>query len=162
MIKLPQKDNIWRGQYSNDQLGDFIQSFNIDLESRPGHIKPSERLRNVFTSSDDADLGLPFSFIRSSADSTDRYWAACGSVLFKSTDTDPEGAWAQDAIASTPTSVDSDSNFLEYNGDLFIANSNTNIHKLSAGTWTASWWTGVAGGSALQNKAHILEITPVG
>ena len=162
MIKLPQKDNIWRGQYSNDQLGDFIQSLNIDLESRPGHIKPSERLRTVFTSSDDADLGLPFSFIKSSADSTSRYWAACGSVLFKSTDTDPEGAWAQDAIASTPTNVDSNSNFLEYNGDLFIAIT-SNIYRMSAGTWTANWWTATAGGSALQtSKKHILEITPVG
>lgn len=158
-ITIPEK-GIWKGQYAGEKFGHFISSFNLDLERNVGNINLADRLRTVFSSTDDADLGLPTSFIKSNADTVNRYWALTGAVLFKSDAGDPEAGWAQDAIASTPTT--GRDNLLEYS-DFLLCPTSTNIAQLSAGTWTASWWSGLSGASALQSGVkHIIEITPVG
>lgn len=157
------KTRKWRGIYRGEFFGNILSAFNIDLERNEGTIHLSEQLQEILTSDDDAQLELPISFLKGNADSTIRYWARCGRFLFKSTDSNPESAWIQDAIANSPTNLDNGKgNLLEYKDNMHIPNG-TNIARLVSGTWTANWWTATAGGASLTSAvAHILALSPLG
>ncbi len=141
-IHIPSTDTKkWTQPNMGDLMGILWATFNIDLARNEGKLTISPRTDMILNNTDDADLVYPSAFIRSSADSTDRWWALCDAVLFKSTSATTI-AFAQDAIASTPTDLKHQySDISEHEGSLIVSTS-TDLHKLTAGTWTPSWWTG--------------------
>ncbi len=64
-------------------FGDLWASFNLDLWTNRGEIGISRRMAVVTNDSDDAQLSYPTALLRSSSDATDRWWALCNTVLFK-------------------------------------------------------------------------------
>ena len=116
---------------------------------------PGESFSSLFQ---DADLTTSVAFVRTAADNTDRWWAL-GAVMAKSTNTDPESSWAQDAVASSPTDAESD--MIEFR-DTLITSSDTDLDELSAGTWTNPWWSSTASGdpagAALRAAPHRFAI----
>lgn len=91
---------------SGEIFGNLWATKNIDLEANRGKIRLSERLYRVYDSGDDADFEIPVKFIRSDADTTERWWtlvqesksSVSDGLLFKTTATDPLTGWTQDAI----------------------------------------------------------------
>ena len=119
----------------------------------------AEKLQEIFNSTNHAQLGLPTGFIKSNADSTDRFWVVAGTKLFKSDANDPEAGWTQDAIASTPT--DAKDRMIEFADDMYVPTT-TDIDKLSGGTWTNPFWSAQSGASVLQSGVfHGMAISSV-
>lgn len=149
------KNRKWSGIFEGEFFGNLFLTKNIDLEKSKGKVVLGENYSAVFDSADDADLITPVAFVRTAADTTDRYWVNAGK-LFKTTNTDPETGWTQDAIANSPSAPLYD--LLDFAGGLYVPIDN-NIDRLVAGTWTNNWWSGLAGASALQTgKPHRLAI----
>lgn len=138
-----------------ENFGQLWASWGLDLLSSPGRFKIADYMIKKTDSADDADLGWPTAFVRSEADGTDRWWALCHTVLFKTAGTDPTAAFTQDAIASTPTGLNHFySDLVDFNGALIVSRSG-DLDKLSGGVWTASWWQGTLGQTALTSSIYI-------
>ena len=127
--------------FPGELKGEILSAFNIDLQRNPGTVHLSEKLIELFNSTDDAQFGNPGAFIKSNADSTNRYWVRAGVHLFKSDSGNPEAGWAQDAIGSSPT--DAQDNLMEY-ADNMYSPSDVDVDQLSAGTWTNPWWSNLS------------------
>ena len=148
------KKRQWSGAFPGEDFGSIYTGRGIDLERNKGKVGLADSYSEVFDSADDADLTTAIQFVRSSADNTDRWWVNAG-VLFKTSGTDPEAGWTQDAIASSPTAPLYD--MIDFAGDLIVPTS-TNLSRLSSGTWTASWWSSLSGASALSANPHRFAI----
>lgn len=143
-----QKD--WKGIFKGDYFGHIWLGKQINLERSKGKIGIGDSMTSIFDSDDDVDVGIPIAFAQTAADGTDRWWALAGSVLFKSTNTNPESTWAQDAIASSPTAAEND--MIEFL-DALLVSTDTNISRLST-SWTANWWTSLSGTAAMTSSPH--------
>src|SRR3990167_1725280 len=140
MITVPAiATKIWRQLNRGYSFGELWATFNIDLISERGKVKISPRTYRNFDSSDDVDFSYPAAMIRSDADTTDRWWIQAGTVLFKSATLVPTSAYAQDAIADTPACNYLQSDMVNFEGSLIVSLVD-DIAKMTAGTWTASWW----------------------
>lgn len=159
MARLPAR-RIWKGIFPGEIAGDFISAYNLDLQRNPGTLHIAEKLQEIFNSGDDADLGNPTGFIKSNADSTDRYWVLAGTKLFKSSANDPGAGWTQDAITSTPT--DAKDRMIEFADDMYVPTT-TDVDRLSGGTWLNPWWTnvGVGGSALISGVFHGMAISSV-
>lgn len=134
-------------------IGDIFASFNLDLTSDLGRIKVSPRTIKIDA---DTDSGLSAlvrvaQFIRTQARGSDEWWAIADQKLFYSNaNADPRTALIADATANSPTTqlsyLYSDAD--EFSGDLIVSLL-TNLARLSAGTWTASWWITTLGQRAM-------------
>ena len=144
VIRIPDKKEF-RGIYPGEYFGNMWLTKNIDLRRNQGKLTLGDSFTSKFDSGDDADLTTPVAFLRTAADGTDRWWVN-GGKLFKTTNTDPETGWTQDAIASSPTAPLWD--MLEF-VDALLVPTDTDIARLASGTWTASWWSSLTGASAL-------------
>ncbi len=163
---LPDKKGRFTQFNKGDALGDIFATFNMDFDASLGKVRVAPRVRINTDDGDDADLGVPLAFVRSSADATDRYWALTSTgtagELFKTAGTNPSAAFTRDAISNSPTTnvrkITSD--MVDFNGELIVTLS-TDISNLASGTWTASWWQGTLGQSALSNTGtpHPLNVT---
>ncbi len=132
-----------------DLIGGIFSTFNMDFDSVLGRVLVSPTVRINTDDGDDALLGIPLAFVRSSADTTDRWWALCGTVLFKTTATNPTGAFTQDAISNSPTNATVvSSDMVDFNGKLYVSLP-TDIAELESGTWDVDWWTTIPSGTAL-------------
>lgn len=158
-FQIPDNERRFIQSNKSDIFGNLFSTFGVDFDVAKGKVRASARTRQSTRSSDDADLGLPLAFKRTSADGTDRWWALCTGVLFNTAGTDSTAAWTQDASVSTPTGLSAISADMEvFAGSLFVSGS-TNIWRNSSG-WTASWWTGTLGQPALTASiAHPLHTT---
>jgi len=157
IIIPPVSTKQWSGIFEGDVFGSLFLSKNIDLERVKGKVVLGEALSAIATSenntgNNDTDLTTPAQFVRTAADSTDRWWAL-GGKLFKTTNTDPEAGWTQDAIANTPSSPLYD--MMEFVDDLYVVTA-TNVDRLVSGTWTNNFWSSLTGASSLQSVPHRL------
>lgn len=157
MYQIPTQDGKWIQTNRGDATGNLLATWNMDFDSVEGRVRVSPRTRINTDSGDDSDLGLPIAFLRTDADGTDRWWALCGTKLFKTAGTNPSATFTQDDIANSPT-TNSNSDMEEFNGNLYVSTSN-NIAENNSGTWTASWWQGTLSQSALGSHPHVLKRT---
>lgn len=145
----------WRGVFEGEYSGEIWHAKNIDLVRAKGKVTIGDSLTAKAVSTSLTNLTTPVAFLRTAADSTDRYWAL-GGKLFKTTNTDPETGWAEDAISNTPSAPLWD--LIEFGGAMLVPTA-TNIDRLASGTWDNTWWTDQAGTSALTTgKPHRFAI----
>ncbi len=151
----------WTQPNMGDLLGTLWASFNLDLTLRPGKVNISHPTYLAYSTTDDAQMVNPVAGIRTAADSTDRWWYLADTVLFKSDSAVPTSGIAQDAIASTPTDLSHLlSDMVEHEGSLIVSKS-TDLYKLTAGTWTATWWTGAGNlnqAALVSTKPHPMDV----
>lgn len=157
MTRLPKQ---WKGVYPGQYFGDIWQSQNIDLERYPGRLALSDKMRITV---DDGDLaggmGTPVKFIRTNADTTDRFWALTTSKMIKTSSTDPTTGWANDGLASSPTDpLDMEVHESANGEQRLVVTRATDIAILNrtgaANTWTSSWWQGTLAQAALQSAKY--------
>src|SRR3990167_7430202 len=143
-IKIPDaKTQIFSGIFEGDSFGEIWNAKSIDLERNKGKVGLADSYSDLQNSSQGgfSNLTTPIAFVRSSADNTDRWWLN-GGRLFKTSGTNPETGWAEDAILNTPTAPLYD--LIDF-ADALWAPTSTDISRLSAGTWVASYWQGTLG-----------------
>lgn len=168
-ITIPTGENKIIQTNRGEALGTIFATKNVDFNANRSNIRLSERMVIEFDSFDDGDLEVPVAFVRSNADTTDRWWtlvqadaiSTSDGLLFKTTNTDPTGTWAQDAIASSPTTAMDDMvKFGKANSyDRLVVATSTNLAMMNNGTWTASWWQTTLGQSTLQaTEPHPLHV----
>lgn len=165
MFQIPDKNKKWISVNKGDLYGNLAATFNMDFDTNLGKVRVSPRLQINTDDTDDADLGLPWAFIRTKAgvSATDQWWAGCGAVLFKTAETDPTAAFAQDAIATgdgTPTDLNASySDMVEFNGALIVSTS-TDLHRLASASWDKSWWDTTLAQAALTSAIpHPLHVS---
>lgn len=130
---------IWRQPNIDEYSGELYATKGVDLTSARGKIRPSRSTLEAKGSTDNALLVFPNTFVRTSADNTDRWWALCNTRLFKTTNATTTD-FTQDAIASTPSDLSHlTSDAVEFNSAL-LASRSTDIARLATGTWTTTWW----------------------
>lgn len=154
-IPNPQQ-RLWRGLFPGEDFGEIWAASDIDLERNKGKVGLADSYSDLFDSSEAgfSNLTTSVAFVRSSADNTDKWWANAGR-LFKTTGTNPETGWVEDAIADSPTAPLYD--LIDFAGALLCPTS-TNISRLSSGTWTVSWWQGTLAQPALTANPHRFAI----
>ena len=158
--ELPTQEKKWIQGNKGDVIGNLWSTFNMDFDSSKGRVRVARPTRVNTDNTDDADLGLPWAFARTSASGTDQWWAGCGAVLFKTAGTSPTGAFTQDALGSSPTGLGvSISDMIKFEGALIVSES-TDLNRLSGGVWDANWWiTTLAQPVLTANIAHPLCVT---
>lgn len=153
-----------------DVFGALWATRNIDLVSKRGAIRLAAPMSEILNSTDDSDLDVPVAFLRTNADGTDKWWALAqdkgisrsDGLMWKAAATIPGGAWAQDAIANSPTDAcDNMAVFGFATTDNLFVSRDDDISKLNNGTWTASWWVSTLSQSALAatNPHYIYPFT---
>ena len=148
MPRIPIPSNKqWRGQFQGEFFGNVHFGRGVDPDRNQGVLTLGDSLSSIFDDTDDADLTTPVAFLRTAADGTDRWWVNAGK-LFKTTNTDPEAGWTQDAISNSPTAPLYD--LFEFVDDMYCP-VDTDISQLSGGTWDADWWSTRTNASALQS-----------
>lgn len=165
-ISLPPQDSKrWAKAPEGEVFGNIIVTKNIDLLDNYGKVKLSRRTFRIFDDGDDADFEVPVAAIQTNADGTDRWWVLTQSnttstsdgLMFKSTNTQPDSSWAQDAIASSPTDcVDNMVIFGEATTDRLYVARDTDIAELENGAWVADWWTN----ASHQNQSALTSSNP--
>lgn len=148
VITIPkQTDKRWIKGNRGELFGIFWHTWNLDLHVNKGRVRISPKTLINIDSSDDADLGLPFAFVRTAADGADKWWAAAG-AMFKTASTNPTATMAKDVTASSPTGLSAiTDDAIDFDGALLVSKG-TDISRLST-TWTASWWVGTLVQTAL-------------
>ncbi|MCH7640974.1 hypothetical protein IID22_02105 [Patescibacteria group bacterium] len=162
-MQIPDKNKRWIQPNRGDSFGNLFATFNMDFDVVQGKVRVAPRLRIGTDEVDDVSLTLPTAFVRSTADLTDKWWALCGTTLFKTSGTDPSAAFTQDANASSPTNATTlASDMIEFNNKLYVS-LNTNITELDgavSSTWDVDWWTTVPRGTALTTAIpHPMHVT---
>lgn len=143
----------WSGPYLGDYYGVLWKTFNIDLDKREGKITLARRMQRIQDTSDVTGNAVFSAFIRTNADSEDRYWGVRLREGLAKTDSSatplPSDSWDTDAIANSPiTPVDftihgNDSRNDSGRNKLFVTLDSGDIAVLNDtgnNTWTASWW----------------------
>jgi hypothetical protein len=110
----------------------------------------------------DADFTYPIACLRSSADSTDRWWVLCDQALFKSSG--PSSVvMVQDALSNSPTTIMNHlySDMEDFNDSLLVTTS-TDIARLNAGAWDVPssgkrWWRNTLAQPALTSAPHPIK-----
>ena len=139
VLKIPGDNKQFLGQFKGEFAGNIFHSRSIDLERQKGKVTVAESYSHIVHSAQVgfSNLITPVAFVRSSADGTDRYFANAGRI-FKTSGTNPETGWAEDAIVSSPTAPLYD--LIDFSGALIVPTA-TDLSRLASGAWTASWWT---------------------
>jgi len=147
----------WTGVYKGKYYGTIWKTFNVDFDRNEGSVMLSRRMERIEdTLSDFTGDNQYTTFIRTDADSTDRYWALrYGQGLSKTDSTDPENnsspadSWDTDALTNTPTATrdmtvhGNDSRNDSGKNKLFVTLDSGDIAVLNDtgdNVWTASWW----------------------
>src|SRR3990167_464848 len=157
---MPRLPKQWKGDYPGQYYGDIWQSFNIDLERYPGRLALSDKMRVRIDNTDlSGGMGIPVKFIRTNADTTDRWWALTTSKMVKTSSTDPTTGWANDGIASSPTDALDMEVHESANGEQrLVVTRATDISILNrtgaANAWTTTWWSSTLAQAALQSAKY--------
>lgn len=96
---FPPQNQSYRYLQTNrsDELGSLWSTFNLDFQKNLGSMKLSDKLVTNTTSSDDADLGLPYAFEFWAG----KWWSICGSRIFKSASLELTSAFSEDVAGYT-------------------------------------------------------------
>ena len=158
-MAIPQ-DKIFKGVFPGKYSGNLWQTFNIDLEKEQGRLRLGDKFRILTDGDDSAVPGLPYKFLRTNADVTDRWWCLSSTKMLKTAGTNPFVAYAADGITNTPTDPLDMETHESVNGEqrlVVTRDADIAILNLSgaANAWTASWWdTTLAQAALTTGKAH--------
>ena len=154
-IKIPAEGRKeWRGIFPSKYVGDFSQSWNIDLERMPGKLCLSGSSVVVLDNSDTSTLGVVRRFLTSDAYAgSDGVWALHSAGLLFSTTPQSGILWNADTHASSPAvNLDDMINF----GDTGTADTALSKDRILVSTtttimafnpthaerqWDTDWWT---------------------
>jgi len=133
MIKFPQKGTPIMQAPRGNVRGNLWSTFNIDLQSNPGRIRLGDKLAQIYSSADDADLGVASAFECYNGN----WYAICGTRVFVQSASAPFGsAWVEDTSSGAQTDYDFDfSDLAVFDGRLWSTTSD-GLYSYNGTTWT--------------------------
>lgn len=159
IIQIPQPKGTFVQINQGEQSGNLFASWNLDLKSNPPKMRVSPTLAVDTSSTDDATLVAPIAFVRNMANSgsVDTYFTVCDQAVFKLKVSDLGSTpFVKDASGPTTELSRLYSDAVNFNGSLIVS-LKTDLAKLTAGTWTSSWWiSGLAQSPFAANTPHPL------
>jgi len=150
-FRIP-NDGRWVQTNNSERLGSIYASKGIDLTDNVGSLRIAPRLLINTSTSDDADLGLPWGFRYYNS----QWWAGCNQYMFKqaSPDGSASSSFTQDAISGTPTICTSNrSDISIFNGNMYVSGSSASLYKFN----TTAWSTVAIGGSPGSADTKMME-----
>ena len=137
---FPPIDRNYRYLQTNrsDTLGSLWSTFNIDFQSNLGKMRLAQKLVTNTTSSDDADLGLPTAFEYFD----DRWFAICGTRVFKNTSEELISGFSEDASTGAQTDFSARESDLKVFGDgidVLFATTTDALYSKAQGTGAGDW-----------------------
>ncbi len=91
-----------KGVFPGNYRGNIWQTLNMDFEKSEGRIRLSDKFR-ILTDADDTTLGIPKKFLRTNADTTDRWWVLTSANLAKTAGTTATASYTTDGLANSPS-----------------------------------------------------------
>lgn len=151
MKQIPQNIVPKANNYS-DKLGDFVESFSIDLTKEYGSFMPS-KMNLVYSSDDSTDLELAVGF----ANFSDSFYLVTDDFVYDVAN-DLNGVWSKASTSGTePTdTVESLSDMKPFNSALYVS-SQTSVYKWSGSTWTQPITTQLTNA-----HPHLMEVLGTG
>lgn len=154
-FQVPSEEKLWIQPNKGDSFGNLYSTWNMDFDTVLGKARLAARPVIITDSTDDTDLGIPTAFVRYT-EGTDRWWALCGTRLFRTVGTNPASSFTEavsdDGGSTSPpttmTAVSSD--MVVFNKKLYVSDS-TGINQLDATVWDNNWWITTLGKTALQS-----------
>lgn len=133
MIKFPQKGTpIYQAPRGNVR-GNLWSTFNIDLQSNPGRIRLGDKLAQIYSSTDDADLGVATAFEFYNGD----WYAICGTRIFVQNDAAPFGTtWEEDTSTGAQTDYSFDFSDLAVFDDRLWSTTTDGLYSYNGTAWT--------------------------
>ena len=156
MAVIPQ-DKQWKQPNDGDSLGNVFSTWGIDFDENRGSVSVSNPIKNVFDTSDDADLD---SYVADFVDHDSKFWAIADNPFksaVTSTDLTDGTNWAQDTDSGTPTVSNSTTDSVLFDGKLLVVDGDDIVaHN---GTEWSSWWQGTLVQAALlDGEDYILTV----
>lgn len=142
----PQEIGKWSGVFPGWFLGNLWKALNIDLETQPGKILLSKRLKSTANSGTLADLGVISTFLISDADATERFWALSRlGVLHKTASLTISATWSKETATGAPTTgFDMVSHEVNARESRLIVSVSNGLAILNSANhdnaWVAKWW----------------------
>lgn len=136
-IRIPNENKQLKQIGNSDVLGNIWSSFNLNLTENLGRIRVSPRCMLVDGTAGPstlANMGLPVAFEFYDNGTNERIWCIAGARMFYSSG-DPDDTFTQDATASTPTDLGTDSDMAVFDNALYVVGNGT-VYK-----YTGSWST---------------------
>ena len=172
IVSIPENGKLY--QTNDGELsGSIYASYNLDLTSNPGRIRVSPQ--TILAGSATYDLGgsmyhIPV-IIKSSAAGQSRWWIMGDKKLYYTTADPISGALTDDITANAPSEIldYKYSDMIEFKpnaettslivsgGTDTVISGFTDISKLTAGTWTSNWFTGLGGTGLITQVPHPLN-----
>lgn len=147
----PESRGAWRGIFPSKEMGDFSESWNIDLERVPGKLSLSGRGEIMIRSDSDITFGPPKAILTSAADGTSRVYALAETKILTSASV--TSGWGADTHGgSLPTKIndaithgDTDISDTALSKDRILVSTDTSIgafnDKNDVAQWNANWFT---------------------
>jgi hypothetical protein len=129
------RDNPFLQTNRSNIQGTLWSTFATDFQTNKGVIKASQKLVTNTTSSDDADLGCPCAFQYFD----DRWFAICGTRVFKSASDLLTATFAEDASTGFQTNYDFNLSDLEIFDNRLWSSTATTLYSKAAGSGTGTW-----------------------
>lgn len=160
--KIPNSEKQIIQSNIGDYRGNLYSTYNIDLDSNPGVIKPSKRLTRAL---DDSHADIATGDIMQALQIHDGnyYLATNADVLSCSVNNDPtvSANW-NDVSTFNLEDLGLESDMTSFKG-LLLVSLGTDIASWDGSTLNDDWWTTVASGTALtSSKVHTLEVLRTG
>lgn len=131
----PRKGYLYLQTNRSDDLGSLWGSFNLDFQTNLGEMRLAPKLRINTSSSDDADLGLPVAF----EFFDDRWWAVCGTRVFKNTNANATDGFVEDASTGAQTDYNTFASDLAVFNDRLWSTTADNLYSKASGSGTGDW-----------------------
>lgn len=151
MIIIPNRDTKTLVQVPDSKiLGDFWSTFNIDIQSDPGIIKVSPRMKLAESSATETNMGLACAFRHFD----ERLFTIAGSRVFYTTDEQmPNSVYTEDSSSGAQTNYDSRWSDMEvFNDALYTTTVDELLKKTYNGNGTGAW--------SIIDSAFASETTP--
>lgn len=153
----------WKQRNDGDSFGNLYATWGADLETNKGSARVPTGLKNVFDSTDDADLT---DSVAKYVEYSNQLWAVSDELFNTATDDVTADItltanWSQDVTASSPDPSASVTDAVVFDSLLLVVDGN-DIVAYNGSTWS-SWWQGTLGQSALSTgQTFILKVGPDG
>lgn len=131
----PRKGYTYLQTNRSDDLGSLWSTHNLDFQTNLGTMRLAQKLVINTSSADDADLGVPCAFTYFA----DRWWAICGTRVFKNSSEAMAGSFSEDTSTGFQTDYDFEESDLALFDDRLWSTTGDSLYSKpsNTGDWTS-------------------------
>lgn len=138
-MRIP-PETYWKQTNRGDSVGSMWGSFNIDLQSNLGKVRPTRMLQNESQAVNTDLSGPAVKFVTFQDNAAIKIWTLAGSRVHSASGSPPTpmSSFTVDAATGTPTNVSIDDDIEVFNGALY-ATGGSSLYKYTPGGGSGTW-----------------------